>query len=392
MFSETPRGFRDVLPSEAIWREALRDSVRDTFAAWGYMPIETPTLELADAVSAGGGVASEPISLIDEDGKLLLLRPDVTLPIARMIASRMSQQRGPFRLRYAQKVFRRQGIDQAQSREFTQLGVENIGMGGSCADAEVIALLVESLRACALESFTVAICTVDVLRSLIDGAGMPAEWGREVLSAYHESNFVALEALACREGMNAGFGDALVALPKLRGGSEAIEACKELVEPLGISGALDDLSRTWDLLEAEGAAENVVVDFSVMSGFDYYTGLVMEAYAAGFGLSLGGGGRYDNMLEAYGRTEPAAGFAFSLERVMQALRAQGQSANPRRADVLVGGCDQPLAFKQAVHLRSLGLTACLTNETDVVTEARRQGISRAFIACEGTLSEWTEGR
>lgn len=391
MVPETPRGLRDVLPSEAVWREVIRDRMRDCFASWGYMPIETPTLEIKECIERGGGISGRPLSMIDADGKLLVLRPDVTLPIARMIASRLAGQEGPFRLRYAQQVFREQGNDQAQPREFTQLGIESIGLSGPSADAEVVAVLVEALRACDIEDFSVAICTVGVLFALIEGAGMSEEWSQQLLAAYHQSNFVAVEALATAAGVESRYGRALATLPRLRGGREAIEDCRTLISELGVDAGLDGLFSTWDLLEAAGVADDVVVDFSIMSGFDYYTGLVMEAYAAGFGFSLGGGGRYDKMLEAYGRTEPAAGFAVSLERIMQALRAQGQRVRRRTPDAVIGGTDQSAVFRAAAGLRNGGVCVCVTSSSDVGEEARRQGIPRAIEVCDGRLVETIGG-
>lgn len=391
MVPETPRGLRDVLPSEAVWRESIRDRMRDCFASWGYMPLETPTLEIKECIDQGGGISSRPLSMIDAEGKVLVLRPDVTLPIARMVASRLAGQDGPFRFRYAQQVFRERSDDQAQSREFTQLGIECIGPSGPAADAEVVAALVKALRACDIEDFSVAICTVGVLLALIDGAGMPEEWSQQLLAAYHRSNFVAVEALAAAADVDPRYGKALAMLPRLRGGRKAIEDCRELVDDLGVDAGLDGLISTWDLLEAAGVSDDVVVDFSIMSGFDYYTGLVMEAYATGFGLSLGGGGRYDKMLAAYGRTEPAAGFAVSLERIMQALRAQGQQVRRRTPDAIIGGSDLSAVFRAAASLREDGVCVCMASSSDVVGEARRQGIPRAIEIRDGRLVETIVG-
>ena len=124
---------------------------------------------------------------------------------------------------------------------------------------------------------------------------------------------------------------ALSAVPRIRGGREAIDACRAATAGLGCDAALDELAATWELLEAAGAAERVVVDFSVMRSFDYYTGLVAEAYAPGLGLPLGGGGRYDGVLAAYDAPAPAAGFALGLERVMIALVEQGAAVDRSRA-------------------------------------------------------------
>lgn len=388
MLPQTPRGFRDVLPDEAAWRASINDDVQDCLASWGYMPIETPALEVLETMEAAGGVTAKPISLFDTDGRVLALRPDVTVPIARLVASRLSGEEGPFRFRYKETVFREEENLRAQAREVTQLGIESIGLVGTRADAEVVSIFVEALAACGLSDFTVAICSVDVLHALIAGACMDDAWERAVLSAYHTSNFVELEELSRAEGVADGFGEALRELPHLRGGREAIEGCRSMMAGLGCPQVPISLLETWDILEACGTTGHVVVDFSILTSFDYYTGLVIEAYAPGSGTALGSGGRYDTMLASYGRDLPAAGFAFSLERVMQALAEQGELLRKRTPDVVVGGPDPVSVFKLAAELRAGGDKVCITAEEDVAAEAMRLGSRRWCTVDAGDGRSW----
>jgi len=388
MLPQTPHGFRDILPDEASWRASINDEVQQLLASWGYKPIETPALEVQQTIEAGSGVDLRPISLFDSDGRVLVLRPDVTPSIARMVATRLADQPGPFRFRYKEQVFREEEFLRAQAREVTQIGVEAIGTTGPVADAEVVAAFVESLAATGLSDFTVSICSVGVLRALIARAGRDGRWASDVLDAYHASNFVALEELATAEGVPDDLSEALCLLPHLRGGREAIERCRASVDAFGCADVLDSLEQTWDLLDDVGLSGHVDVDFSIMTSFNYYTGLVIEAYAPGIGLPLGAGGRYDSMLAAFGRDLPAAGFAFSLERVMSALVQQGAHARGTTPDVLVGGADLACAFRHAVSLRSQGLSVCLTDAPDVAEQARRRGIGRWSVAdASGAITE-----
>ena len=164
--------------------------------------------------------------------------------------------------------------------------------------------------------------TVAVLHALVAAADADAAWGRAVLDAAHNRNLVGLDALA-RDVADPRVAAALRTVPRIRGGAEAIVACREATAGLGCDAVLDDLAATWELLVAAGVAERVVIDFSVMRSFDYYTGLVLEAFAPGLGLPLGGGGRYDGVFAAYDSPLSAAGFALGLERVMIALVEQG---------------------------------------------------------------------
>lgn len=368
MIPVTPRGFKDVLPQEARWREGICNDVQRALSLWGYAPIETPTLEVLEVLEMGGRLAQTPFRLFDADGDLLVLRPDVTLPIARMVASRLEDVARPLRFRYVQPVFREEESLRGQAREFTQIGIESIGMAGAPADAEVILLFVEALAACGLRDFNIAICTVGVLRDLLDACmrdgAADAVWRTAVLDACHASNLVEIERLAQDPRIDARYAGALKLLPTLNGKKDAIRACKGLMAPLGCTDGLAQLEQTWDIIEALGAGPYVSVDFSVMSAFDYYTGLVFEAYAPGPGMMLGSGGRYDHMLEAYGKSAPAAGFAFGLERVMHALVAQGDEAEAVPAGgiplvVPVSAANPAAAFAQAARLRAEGTTAIL---------------------------------
>ncbi len=380
----TPRGFRDVLPEEAGEREALSRRLADVFSAWGYGLVETPVVERLDALeAAAGSLEGTAFRLVDLDGQLLALRPDVTVPIARLVASRMAGQPGPHRLRYCANVFREHESLRGQSRQFTQVGVELVGASGPAADAEVVALLVQALVAAGLTRFSVAMGTVAVFQAIVDAAGAQPSWGADVFAAAHDRNLVELDRLASQPGISPSAAGALRAVPRLRGGSEAIRACREATSGCGCERALDELQATYDLLEAAGVAQKVAVDFSVMRSFDYYTGLVVEAYAPGLGVPLGGGGRYDGVLAAFEMPAPAAGFALGLERVAIALVEQGGGPRVRGIDAVLGG-EPGVALAAATGLRSSGWRVTLSTRAgiELVREAERLGAVEALVAAD----------
>ncbi len=371
----TPRGFRDVLPAEAAQRARLNTAIAAVFSSWGYDPVETPVVEVYDTLEAAAGdLEGTAFRLFDVDGRLLALRPDMTVPIARLVASRMSEDAGVKRLHYASEVFREHESLRGQSRQFTQVGCELIGAGGPAADAEIVAVLVESLAASGLGDFTVAIGDVAVLNAIVGTAAAGDRWSAEVLGAVHDRNLVALDRLSRAAGIAPAVGEALRAVVGLRGGADAIGACREVLAPLGCDAVLDELSQTWELLLAAGVADRAVVDFGVLRGFDYYTGLVFEAYAPGLGVPLGGGGRYDTVLARYGSPAPAAGFALGVERLTIALAESGVVARDAAKLTLVGG-EAPAAFALASRLRAAGerveLAAGLSGDELAAAAARR---------------------
>jgi len=378
----TPRGFRDVLPAEAAEREAIQRSLGEVFSAWGYGLVETPVVERLDALeAAAGSLEGTAFRLVDLDGRLLALRPDMTVPIARLVASRMTGRPGPHRFRYASVVFREHESLRGQSRQFTQVGVELVGQSGPAADAEVVAVLVEALEASGLRDFDVAVGTVAVLQAIVDAAAAGAQWGEAVFSAAHDRNLVELDRLAKQPGVSPQAARALRAVPRIRGGRDAIAACREATEGCGCGAALDELDATVGLLEAAGVGQRVSVDFSVMRSFDYYTGLVVEAYVPGLGVALGGGGRYDGVLAAFDAPAPAAGFALGLERLSIALLEQDAAPVVRGLDAVVGG-DPASALAAAASLRAAGWRVALSSRLglDLVREAESLEAVEALVA------------
>ena len=368
MIPATPRGFKDVLPDEARWREEITKRAQSVLSSWGYAPIETPSLEILKVLELGGQLNKTPFRLFDSDGALLVMRPDVTLPIARMVATKLKSVEKTLRFRYVQPVFREEESLRGQVREFTQIGVEFIGRFGALGDAEVILLMIDTLKACGLKEFTIAICTVGVLRDLLSAIEFEndevEQWRSDVLRACHQNNLVEVKRLALDSRVDRRYGSVLQELLDIRGGSEAVQRCKNLVGALDCAGGLDILSQTYEIIEKAGAREHVTVDFSVMGEFDYYTGLLFEAYAPQLGVSLGSGGRYDHMLEAYGMKAPAAGFAINLERVMTALIKQGVLADksilkPACHSVVPDESNPAAAFIEAERLRKTGLSVVL---------------------------------
>ena len=336
----TPQGFRDVLPDVAAARERLARRVQDLFAQAGYAPIETPTLESMAAMQVGGRIPSSPFKFFDATGDLVAMRPDVTLQVARMCATRLANVEGPLRFRYLQRVFRdTSGQLNAEVREQKQIGIEYIGAHGPAVDAEIVGLFAQALEIAGVTDFKLSIATVGVLRALLAASSAPEAWKADLLEAFHRSNFVDIDRLIDRAAANGSkFAPVIREISRIRGGAEAINRVRELTAPLGCDSALGDFEETYNLLVEAGLADRIVVDFSVMSSFDYYTGIVFEAFAPGTGRAVGSGGRYDKLLAEYGMDRPAAGFAFYLEEAMAAAAVQttGEGERPLRIAVPKG--------------------------------------------------------
>lgn len=336
----TPRGFRDVLPEEALWREQISSAVGACFAQAGYLPVETPLLEMGDLLQDSDAASDVAFRLFDSDGALLMARPDVTLPVARMVATRLRGCEAPLRLRYNAPVLRECDALTGQPRQLTQLGVELIGAEGLEADAEILLLMAHALEAAGLEGYVIAMGSVRPLDVLLARSGMPQDWCQRARALCQRCDLIGLaELVGAASTLDEDVAQALLGLPRIRGGAEAVERARRLIEPCGCVGdcRLDEVVELLGRAQAAGLAGDVTVDFSVMGSFGYYTGMVLEAYLPRLGAQLGAGGRYDRMFERYGEARPAAGFSLSLDCIQTALeRTTDAAARPLRVAVSKG--------------------------------------------------------
>jgi ATP phosphoribosyltransferase regulatory subunit len=329
---QTPRGCYDVLPAEALVREQLVATVNATFSKAGYVPVETPLLEQVDVLKAAGRVHGAPFQFFDSDERLLMLRPEMTLPIARMASTRFTGDDLPLRLRYVAPVVRDTQAALGRSRQQTQLGIELIGCGAQAAELEVLAVLTQALAALGVEHYTLALGSVRPFAALLAASG---------LAQAHKE---ALLALVAAGELAPACGEALAGLVRTSGGAEALDAAAALCARAGVDAAASGLEELRALVAALPAAarERVFIDFSIMQSFDYYTGLIFKVYAAGVGAPLASGGRYDAVLSNLGLSQVgAAGFAFTLER----LQAVVPQVAPTEAEgaALARKCDEVAA-------------------------------------------------
>ncbi len=307
-----PQGVRDYLPAAAAERRAIAESLLAAFDRWGYRRIITPAFEyeatLARASQAAAIRFVEPVT-----GEVVALRPDITPQVARLVATRFADENGPIRLSYEGSVVRN-----TPQRELFQAGVELIDAPSPAGDVEVIALAREALAQAGVEEPTIDLGCAEVAREAL--ADVSDEELRRAI-ARKDAEEVARRARALR--LPAPRRKLIEALPSLYGGAEAIDRAARLVGREARAGlrGLAEIVRQLD-----GGGGRITVDLGEVRGFDYYTGVRFQGFAAGVGDALVSGGRYDHLVERYGRAARAAGFAVDVEKVADALRARGGRA------------------------------------------------------------------
>ncbi len=382
-WQQIPPGTRDLLPQEMARVRAVTEAILRQMVRWGYREITTPTLEYLDVLVRGEGseAGDRLFKLIDRSGELLALRPEMTTPVARLVATRLREEPLPIRLAYAGQVFRGREVGSGLPREFPQVGCELIGSSTLEADAEIVALAVEALAAAGVPQSSMSLGHVGVLRGILAGLNLSEEAAGEVRALLYQKDFVGIRALLDRHRAPQRVGEALMALPTLRGPSALAEARRLVDTPEG-QGVLRDLAELEGMLRAYGVGEAVTVDLSIIRDFDYYTGIVFEGHTTALGVPLLGGGRYDRLLERYGMPYPATGFAVRVERVLAASQGGGERWAP---DVVIafepGSRDGALACARALRGQGLTVTVEVLGRPweGVAREALARGAGRVVL-------------
>jgi len=332
-----PAGMRDLLPEEAASRRALSRTVLGRFALCGYRLVTPPAFELAHVVERGLGedAASDLLRFIEpESGDVAVLRPDMTPQIARIVATRMRDHVPPHRLAYEGTVVRRSGGRAKKQRQIPQVGVELCGVADDSADLELLELAADSLRAAGLTKFTIDVSDAGIVRELLsDVAG---ERASDITLALAKKDEASLAELV--SGLPSAA--ALLALPRLSGGRDALE---ESVKVLGVNlrakAAAQRLLGLFDRASERGLAPFLTADAGEVRGFAYYTGTTFSIYADGPGEPIGGGGRYDELLGRFGAPMAAIGFGLDLDTLAWALRSAGAGPLPLEGVVYVGASE-----------------------------------------------------
>jgi ATP phosphoribosyltransferase regulatory subunit len=310
-----PPGTRDVLPEEMRGLRAIGDRLRAAFDEAGYGEIHTPALEYEDVLRRGDAAAAGArYRTFDEQGAVLALRSDMTIPVARVVASRYADAEPPLRFSYFARAWRASDRGVGEPREFLQAGLELIGVPGAEGEAEVIALAVAALDAAGLRRHRIGVGDGALYRSLLDSFGVPEEAHLPVLESLSRRDLVGLEGQVDALTLGGEERDLLVRLPQLRGGRDVLDRAE--------TEGLDGLRTLHDRLAERGVAERVIFDLGLVRELGYYTGSVFEVYDPAVGFTLGGGGRYDELIGRFGRDLPACGLALDVQRVHLAQAAE----------------------------------------------------------------------
>ena len=320
----TPEGVRDIYNVECGKKLALESRLKKVFHMYGYHDIQTPTFEYFDVFRKEIGTipSRELYKFFDKEGNTLVVRPDFTPSIARAAATLFQEEQLPIRLCYTGSTFVNHSSYQGRLRETTQMGAELLGDDSVEADAEMLALVIESMLTIGLKEFQLTVSNVDFLQSLIEDADLDEDARERVRELITNRNFYGveeyLESIQVKRSSKEAFGK----MNELLGGVDILEKAKNIAPNSKGVMALRRLEKIYEILKLYGVEKFVTFDLSMSGTYGYYTGIIFRGYTYGTGDAIVKGGRYDHLVEKFGKKSASIGFAIVIDELMKALIRQ----------------------------------------------------------------------
>lgn len=356
-----PAGMRDRIREECASRRELQQAIEERFARWGYEEVITPTIEFYKTYEAGFDNINEEdmYKFFDAQGRILMLRADMTIPIARLAATKFKDAEVPLRFRYCANVFKVHEDLSGLKNEIRDCGVELIGVPQTCGDLEILMTALDALSVVKDRSWVLEIGNINFFREACRYFSITKEDSEALAELIDEKSITSLAEKLDALGLRAEGRQFFLQLPWLSGDQRMLQDaeqycfCEELLQ------ILRDLSSLADDLQALGC-ERVQFDLGKTKNLNYYTGIVFEAYVEGVGKRVLSGGRYDTLLEKYGRKLPAVGFSIKLDALSEIWQAKEP---PEETVIVYPPKERVAAMKKARQLADEGRVRLVADAT-----------------------------
>ena len=383
---KTPEGLKDMLYEECAAKAEIERIITDLFTMRGYSRAITPTVEYYDLFDDDMlGIPQEQMyKLTSVSGRIMALRPEMTIPIARLVSTRLKDVPAPIRLYYTENIFKVNMNGSGHENEITQSGIELIGAKGLAADLEVLDMAVKVFEKCGISDYAIELGHAGFFGSLVRGLGVDDEKKEEIRRSIESKNYAELSLIL------SGIDDSpsakvLKLLPSLYGGAEILDEAEKLCAGNGEAMEyLDYLRELYSKLSEISPDANINLDLGMVHRNNYYTGVVFRGYINGYGNTVISGGRYDGLMEKFGRPMPATGFAVDNNALISPLIAS-------KGDKLMSKIDAVIYAErgyeaQAVMLAgNLADNGCISRicssggEEGAVSYAKELGAEKVYI-------------
>lgn len=382
----TPEGTRDRLfGATRLFRQNER-RIRNLFEERGFDEVITPSVEYYDVFTqAQSSLGLERMyKITDRNGRLLVLRPDNTTPIARVVSTKLNEDALPLRLYYMQKVHRASSFHRGHSTEVMQGGVELMGASGMMADLDILTCAFEALEAVGGNNFRIELGHAGIYRALIRSLDIDREEAENIRRLIENKTYAALrDALEPFKDQEAYH--ALLAMPTLFGGSDVLDEVKNLTSNQKVLAATAYLKELMDAIAAAGFADNVMIDLGLVHGMDYYTGMMFCGYMGGAGSMVLQGGRYDHLCGHFGKDIPATGFAIDIDALSGTVELASETAVSELVFTDAANLRKALTYIHESN-KTAELAPCDTVE-DAIAVAEKKNIPTLVSFAAGTMTK-----
>ena len=358
----TPEGVRDIYGREYASKQMVQRLFGEKLYSYGYQNIQTPIFEFFDVFSREIGTtpSKELYKFFDKEGNTLVLRPDFTPSIARCAAKYFMDETIPLRFCYSGNNFINTSDLQGKLKETTQMGAELIGDDSPEADAEIIALLVEALCNSGLKEFQISVGQIEYFKGLCAEAELDEETEIALREYISNRNEFGAQELLLGKNISAKTIEALLNVNSLFGSYEVLDKALEYVKNTRSCKAIERLQEAYKLLKIYGVEQYISFDLAMVSKYNYYTGVIFSAYTYQAGSAIAKGGRYDNLLEKFGKNAPATGFVVMIDELVTVLTRQKRCPVSATKNILVLYSDMFCeALKKAKVYREQGYATVL---------------------------------
>ena len=365
----TPEGVRDIYNGECSQKRKVQEKIHRVFHQYGYEDIETPTFEYFEVFSREvGTIPSRGLyKFFDREGNTLVLRPDFTPSVSRACATYFNPDEEPVSLCYTGNTFINNSSYRGRLKETTQMGVEHIGDESADADAELLAMTVECLLAAGLTEFQVSVGQVDYFKSLLKEAELDTEAEERLRTLISQKNSFGVEEFVEEQKLKEGIARAFVEIPQMFGSADVLKKARSLTNNARALEAVARLEEIYEILKIYGYEKYVSFDFGMLSKYQYYTGIIFQAYTYGTGEPMIKGGRYNGLMKHFGKPAASIGFAIEVDNLLLALSSQKllSEKDEKPEVILYEAQERAEAIEKARKLRAQGHSVSLRLKKEV---------------------------
>lgn len=353
-----PEGAKDLIFEECSRKVGIQNILRETYMDAGFLEISSPLLEFYDVFNYDKTIFKQEdmYKLFDSQGRMMVLRPDMTTPAVRISATKLKNAPHPLKLCYTENIYRRNEILNGKDMEIAQSGIEIIGADSINADVEIVTTAIRALLRCGLENFKIELGQIDFFKSIIGDTKLDEE-KKEILRNYVENkNFTALGSFIYNNKNEIGKNNTLILeqITKLFGGIEILDRAASMTDNREALRAIQNVRDVYNAVSSAGYKNYISVDLGMIQNIDYYTGIIFRGYSEGVGDSILSGGRYDNLARQFGDNECATGLAVDVDNIMKVFDGESWKRDKKRILIYYENGNYADAYKKAEALRCEG--------------------------------------